>query len=143
MSSSPSCITSSSSATMQGAKLFSMFSLSVAFSHVAGTVAGSRTLTDVSGSGSASLLRKTHQLVGRGGLRLSVSGGLGHVLHAAGRCWAGRWVWSGLISNRNQDYFAYPIGRLFCLFQAKTHLIVTCFFSENETIIFSYLEIPS
>ncbi len=34
-------------------------------------------------------------LVGRGGLRLSVSGGLGHALCAAGRWWAGHWVGSG------------------------------------------------
>ncbi len=27
---------------------------------------------------------------------------------------------NNLISNRKQDYFVYPIGRLFCLFQAKT-----------------------
>ncbi len=41
---------------MQGAELFSTLSLSATFSHVADTVAGSRTLTDVSGSGSASIL---------------------------------------------------------------------------------------
>ncbi len=31
---------------------------------------------------------------------------------------------------------AYPIGKLFSLFQGKMHLILTCFFSENKTIIF-------
>ncbi len=41
---------------MQGAELFSTLSLFATFSHVADTVAGSRTLTDVSGSGSASIL---------------------------------------------------------------------------------------
>ncbi len=56
MSSSPSCLIRSPSATMQGAELFSTLSLSATFSHVADTVAGSRTLTDVSGSGSASIL---------------------------------------------------------------------------------------
>ncbi len=56
MSSSPSCLIHSPSATMQGAELFSTLSLSATFSHVADTVAGSRTLTDVSGSGSASIL---------------------------------------------------------------------------------------
>ncbi len=34
-------------------------------------------------------------LIGRGGLRLSVSGGLGHALRAAGRWWAGHWILSG------------------------------------------------
>ncbi len=41
---------------MQGAELFSTLSLSATLSHVADTVAGSLTLTDVSGSGSASIL---------------------------------------------------------------------------------------
>ncbi len=42
---------------MQGAELISMLSLSAAFSHVAGSVAGSRTLIDVIiGSGAAAIL---------------------------------------------------------------------------------------
>ncbi len=42
---------------MQGAELLSALSLSAAFLHMAGSVAGSRTLTDViSGSGSAAIL---------------------------------------------------------------------------------------
>ncbi len=44
---------------------------------------------------------------------------------------------NNVISNRKQDYFAYPIRRLFSLFQAKTHFIFT-FFSENK-ILFTCL----
>ncbi len=92
MSSSPSCIISSPSAMMQGAELLSALSLSAAFFHVAGSVASSRTLTDViSGCGSAAIL-STVAPCGDGS---SVSGGLRHALRAAGRWWAGHWVGSG------------------------------------------------
>ncbi len=37
-----------------------------------------------------------------------------------------------LMSKRKQDYFSYPIGRLFFLFQAKIHLILTSFFSGKQ-----------
>ncbi len=50
---------------------------------------------------------------------------------------------NNLISNRKQDYFAYHIGRLFCSFQAKTHLTLRIFFRKNKTIIFTCLENPS
>ncbi len=39
---------------------------------------------------------------------------------------------NNIISNRFFFNFAYPIGRIFCLFQAKTHLILTCFFWKQD-----------
>ncbi len=43
---------------------------------------------------------------------------------------------NNLISNRKQDYFVYPIGRLFCLFQGKNHLILTFFWKQDNFFFF-------
>ncbi len=92
MSSSPRGMNSSPSAAVQGAPLHSMLTQPMAGSLVVGRVASSCTCSDVLCSSSSVAIRGSVAPCDDGS---SVSGGLRHALHAAGRWWAGHWVGSG------------------------------------------------